>query len=1174
LKDSNQEDLPNKLNALKKRIAELEYQLADEELQLEKSELMVQLLDSATDSVFLHDFDGNFVYVNEAAYKTRGYTKKELMGMNLHDLDVPKYEKLIKPRIKDLMEKGGSIFEAAHFRKDGSQMPVEIHSRIIEYKNKPLVLSYVRDITERKKVENDLISAREQYRTLFEDIGVGIAFISPKMQILDLNDQMKEWFPHIDVSKKPICYQAFNVPPREDICTYCPTFKTLEDGNVHESVTDTPMGDEIINYRIVSSPIKDEDGNVVAAIEMVEDITEGQKAAEKLKQSEEKFRAVTESAIDAIITVDSKGIITFFNHSLLELFGYSASELMGKPISILIPKKHKKGHLEGMKRIKSGEKHRTGRTTVADGLKKDGTEFPCEMSISDWKSGVETYFTSIIRDLTERQKVEEALRESEAEYRAIFENSKSAVAVYNVVDNGSNFIFKDFNKAAERIEKIKREDIIGSEVTEVFPGVVEFGLFEVFQRVWRTGKPEKLPVSIYQDERIWGWRENYVYKLPSGDVVAVYDDLTEIKQYEEELEKNQSRLKSLVLILQYKGESVKEFLDYALEEAIKLTESKLGYIAHYYEDKELFILNTWSREVMKDCSITPLPTVFKLEETGIWTEPVRQRKPIILNDFQAPNPLKRGYPEGHSAIYKYMTIPVFSGDKIVAVVAVANKAADYTETDVLQLQLLMDGVWKVVGKQKAEETIKENEKRLKILFEYAPDPYFISNFEGKILDGNKAVEGFIGYKKEGFLNKTVFELNLVNEKDSLRLANALAQFAQGKDLEPMEWRIRKKDGTIISAETTAFPIEIKGQKMVLIMGRDITERKKAENELKLSRMRLSNAMDLANLANWELDPWKQMFTFNDKFYAILGTTAETEGGYSMPVEYYIKEYVHPEDAQFIAKKMKKSLETREPPFGTEFEHRIVRRDGMTRYVAIQIRVIPTTESEGAYIYGTVQDITDRKITEEKLKESLEEKEMLLKEIHHRVKNNLMVISSLLNLQSQYIKDKESLDIFRESQNRAKSMALIHERLYRSTDLKKIDFGEYIHTLANDLFHTYVTDPSRIKLNMNLENVMVDINTTVPLGLILNELVTNSMKYAFPEGKEGEIDIEFHKQEDNFILIVSDTGVGFPEGLDFRNTDSLGLQLVNNLVSQIDGEITLDNNQGTEFKITFKDVEYK
>ncbi|BDZ69212.1 PAS domain S-box protein [Methanobacterium ferruginis] len=1009
---------------------------------------MVQLLDSATDSVFLHDFDGNFVYVNEAAYKTRGYTKGELMGMNLHDLDVPKYEKLIKPRIKDLMEKGGSIFEAAHFRKDGSQMSVEIHSRIIEYKNKQLVLSYVRDITERKKVENDLISAREQYRTLFEDIGVGIVFISPKMQILDLNDQMKEWFPHIDVSKKPICYQAFNVPPREDICTYCPTYKTLEDGKVHESVTNTPKGDEIINYRIVSSPIMDDVGNVVAAIEMVEDITEGQKAAEKLKQSEEKFRAVAESAIDAIITVDSKGIITFFNHSLLELFGYSTSELIGKSVSILIPKKHKKGHLEGMKRIKSGERRRTGRTTVSDGLKKDGTEFPCEMSISAWKSGVETYFTSIIRDLTERQKVEEALRESEAEYRAISKNSKSAVAVYNAVDNGSNFIFKDFNKAAEKIERIKRKTVIGRKVTDVFPGVVEFGLFEVFKRVWRTGKPEKLPVSIYQDERIWGWRENYVYKLPSGDVVAVYDDLTEIKQYEEELEKNQSRLKSLVRILQYKGESVKEFLDYALDEAIKLTESKLGYIAYYYEDKELFILNTWSRDVMKDCSITPLPTVFKLEETGIWTEPVRQRKPIILNDFQAPNPLKRGYPEGHSTIYKYMTIPVFSGDKIVAVVAVANKDTDYTETDVLQLQLLMDGVWKVVDRRRAEEALKSSE------------------------------------------------------------------------------------------------------------------------------IRLSDAMDIAHLANWELDVDKQVFIFNDKLYSMLGTTVEKEGSYRMPVDYYIMEYVHPDDVQFIKGGITKSSEHNEPFFGNAFEHRIIRRDGVTRYVAIRVKVDQASENGNIRVYGTFQDITERKIVEKKLKESLEEKEMLLKEIHHRVKNNLMVISSLLNLQSQYIKDKEALDIFKESQNRAKSMALIHERLYRSTDLKKIDFGEYIHTLANDLFHTYVTDPSRIKLNMNLENVMVDINTTVPLGLILNELVTNSMKYAFPEGKEGEIDIEFHKQEDNFILIVSDTGVGFPEGLDFRNTGSLGLQLVNNLVSQIDGEITLDNNQGTEFKITFKDVEYK
>lgn len=218
-------------------------------------------------------------------------------------------------------------------------------------------------------------------------------------------------------------------------------------------------------------------------------------------------------------------------------------------------------------------------------------------------------------------------------------------------------------------------------------------------------------------------------------------------------------------------------------------------------------------------------------------------------------------------------------------------------------------------------------------------------------------------------------------------------------------------------------------------------------------------------------------------------------------------------------------------------------------------------------------ITERVIAERKLKQSLEEKEMLLKEIHHRVKNNLMVISSLLNLQSQYISDQKALDIFRESQNRAKSMALIHERLYTSRDQKKIDFGDYIQTLANDLFRTYVTDPNHVKLNMDLENAMVDINTTVPLGLIVNELVTNSMKHGFVGSVEGEIKINFHKVGDEFILIVSDTGVGFPEDLDFRNTSTLGLQLVNNLTGQIDGDIELDRRHGTQFKITFKE-QYK
>lgn len=212
----------------------------------------------------------------------------------------------------------------------------------------------------------------------------------------------------------------------------------------------------------------------------------------------------------------------------------------------------------------------------------------------------------------------------------------------------------------------------------------------------------------------------------------------------------------------------------------------------------------------------------------------------------------------------------------------------------------------------------------------------------------------------------------------------------------------------------------------------------------------------------------------------------------------------------------------------------------------------------------------RKRAENSLKVALDEKELLLKEIHHRVKNNLMVISSLLNLQSKYIKDKDVLDVFKESQNRAQSMALIHERLYRSTDLKKINFGEYITTLANEMFLSYVKDPNRVTLQINIEDLMVEINTAIPLGLMVNELLSNSMKYAFPDDMEGCIIIEFYKINDEFVLIIKDNGVGFSEGLDFKNTDSLGLQLVNRLADQIDAAIILDVDDGTKFTIKFRE----
>ncbi len=214
------------------------------------------------------------------------------------------------------------------------------------------------------------------------------------------------------------------------------------------------------------------------------------------------------------------------------------------------------------------------------------------------------------------------------------------------------------------------------------------------------------------------------------------------------------------------------------------------------------------------------------------------------------------------------------------------------------------------------------------------------------------------------------------------------------------------------------------------------------------------------------------------------------------------------------------------------------------------------------------------ISKNQLQKALDEKEMLIKEIHHRVKNNLLIISSLLELQSYYITDKADLDFFRESQTRADSMAIIHERLYQSTDLKKIDFGDYIFSLANDLLDVYAISPERIKLEIDAVDIMLDINTAIPLGLITNELITNSLKYAFPDNKKGTITLKIYKTDDIFTFTVKDNGIGLPKDLDYKNSDTLGLELVNNLTEQIDGKLEFNTENGTELKITFRELEFK
>ncbi|MBI5591519.1 MAG: hypothetical protein HY881_13660 [Deltaproteobacteria bacterium] len=221
------------------------------------------------------------------------------------------------------------------------------------------------------------------------------------------------------------------------------------------------------------------------------------------------------------------------------------------------------------------------------------------------------------------------------------------------------------------------------------------------------------------------------------------------------------------------------------------------------------------------------------------------------------------------------------------------------------------------------------------------------------------------------------------------------------------------------------------------------------------------------------------------------------------------------------------------------------------------------------------EMEERGKAEAQIKRSLKEKEALLKEIHHRVKNNLQIIQSMLNLQLPQIKDEKAIALFKESQNRVYSMALIHEKLYQSESLAKIDFHEYIKSLTSYLFISYGATARAIRPRIRIEDISLDVDTTIPCALIINELVSNSLKHAFPASRRaeetGEITIGLRRDTgDGFLLAVGDNGVGLPEGFEIESSDSLGLKLVNVLVKQLAGTILIGEGRGAEFTISFAD----
>ncbi|MBF0233466.1 MAG: PAS domain-containing protein [Desulfamplus sp.] len=317
-------------------------------------------------------------------------------------------------------------------------------------------------------------------------------------------------------------------------------------------------------------------------------------------------------------------------------------------------------------------------------------------------------------------------------------------------------------------------------------------------------------------------------------------DITERRIYEENILKNETRLKGILKILQYRANTSQEFIANALNEVIRLSDSKLGYIFFYNEDRKQLFLDTYSSSVAKECTIADPQKIYELAETGIWGEAIRQRKPIILNDYKADHPLKKGYPEGHVDIHKFMSIPVFSNEKIVATVGVANKERDYSETDLLQLTLLMDSVWKFVEIKRVEDALRESEERFRILHN--------ASFGGIIIQDNRVILDC----NQGLSDMTGFSVQELIGMDSMKLVapdwrEPVMHTIQSGVSKTYDAEGIRKDGTIYPIRIRGNSISYKGRTVRVTEFRDLTDRKKVEGEKAELEVQLQQAQKMESV---------------------------------------------------------------------------------------------------------------------------------------------------------------------------------------------------------------------------------------------------------------------------------------------------------------------------------------
>jgi PAS domain S-box-containing protein len=740
---------------------------------------------------------------------------------------------------------------------------------------------------------------------------------------------------------------------------------------------------------------------------------------------------------------------------------------------------------------------------------------------------------------------------------------------------------------------LSSDERLGKNIFEqVHPDDLEHAKSHFAQLLERPEAKVIIQARSLHGDGTWHWIEamaNNLLNEPSVQAIVLnYRDITERKRAEllqgAVYQISQATDKAANLNDLYK--SVHEIISTVMP-------AKNFYISLYDDNKGLLSFPYFIDEV-------DVPSPPSQLGKGLTEYVLRTGKPLLCDEARDMELRRRGEVElvgAPSSIW--LGVPLIVENKTLGVMAVQHYSDPkaYGQRELEMLEYVSSQVAKAIEKKRAEDALRESVARYRTLVETSPDAITLTDLGSKILICNQQCAAIHGFETpEEMIGKSAFDL--IAPEDRARAVENARRTVEEGGIRNVKYLFLKADGDSFPAELNASVIkDVQGNPEAFIgITRDITQQKKAE-KIKDSIYKISEAAHSAQ--NLE-----ELFS---SIHGIIGELMPAKNFYIalydsdreiLSFPYFADEYDEAPAPKRLGKGLTEYvLRTGEPLLASPEVFEELVKKGEAELIgapSIDWLGVPLKTDNKTYGVLVVQSYTEgvrfgkedkeilkfvsgqtamairRKHAEEQLRESLREKEVLLKEVHHRVKNNMQIISSLLNLQASQMKDNDFIKMVKDSQNRIRSIALVHEKLYRSQDISNINFSDYVQSLVIHLFQVNQAKPNLVELKMNLEDVFLDIRTAIPCGLILNELVTNSLKHAFPNGRSGEIIVELHPLEEHTCqIIVRDNGVGIPQDLDMGNPPTLGWQIVTMLVRQIEGSLEVQKEGGTTVKILFK-----